>query len=379
MAHVAERWGTHYRSIAHGLEVTCIEDPTMLIDAVRKLRPTIWGSVPRIYEKLHAGLEAAFAAERDEVRRAAVQQAIEVGVMKVRAEQAAERGSGPGPDAELRDAYARADELVFSALRAGLGLDRVRWSIVGAAPTPLHILEFFAAIGLPIQELWGMSELSTVATVNPVDRIRFGTVGPPLPGLELKIAPDGEVLVRGATVMRGYRDEPEKTAEAIDADGWLYTGDIGTLDDDGYLKIVDRKKELIINAAGKNMSPANIEAAIKAQSPLIGQAVTVGDGRRFNVALIVLDAEVGAAYAASHHIPDASIASLASNQAARQEVAEAIERGNRSLARVEQIKRFVILDHEWEPGDGQLTPTMKLKRRPIAERYAEEIESLYRR
>jgi long-subunit acyl-CoA synthetase (AMP-forming) len=342
-----------------------------------ELRPTVWGSVPRVYEKLHAGLQAAFAAEPDEQRRLAVKRAIDIGMRVVRAEQAEARGEGPGPDEQLRVGLSGADELILSKLRARIGLDRVRWSVVGAAPTPIHILEFFAAIGLPLRELWGMSELSTVATVNPPRRIRFGTVGPPLPGVELRIADDGEVLVRSASVMRGYHGEPEKTDEAIDADGWLHTGDLGAFDDAGYLRIVDRKKELIINAAGKNMSPANIEAAIKGASPLIGQVVAIGDGRPYNVALIVLDPEVCAAYGAANGIDDASTAALATDEGLRSEIARAIGRANQSLARVEQIKRFAVLGDVWEPGGGQLTPTMKLQRRPIAEHYAAEINALY--
>jgi long-chain acyl-CoA synthetase len=210
MAHVAERWGSHYRAMAHGMEVTCVADARLLPEVLKSLRPTVWGSVPRIWEKLYAGVQAALAAETDGDRRAAVQKAVDLGLSVVRAEQAAMGGDGPGPDASLLSELSHADELILSSLRAGLGLDRVRWSVVGAAPTPLHILEFFAAIGVPLRELWGMSELSTVAAVNPAERIRFGTVGPPLPGVELRIADDSEVLVRADTVMRGYRVSPRR-------------------------------------------------------------------------------------------------------------------------------------------------------------------------
>src|SRR6185503_11133414 len=205
-----------------------------------------------------------------------------------------------------------------------------------------------------ICETWGMSETSAMATLNPPGRIRVGTVGPPIPNTEVKLAEDGEVMVRGPQVMAGYRNLPEKTAEALTEDGWLLTGDIGEFDEQGYLRIVDRKKELIINAAGKNMSPANIEAKLKAASTLIAQAVAIGDNRPYNVALIVLDAESLAARGLT-----------ADDPAVAEEIAKAVETANARLSRVEQIKRHKVLDGEWVPGSEELTPTMKLKRRPI--------------
>jgi long-chain acyl-CoA synthetase len=222
-----------------------------------------------------------------------------------------------------------------------------------------------------------MSELTCVATINPPERIKIGTVGPPIPGVELRLAGDGEVLIRGDIVMPGYRNQPEKTADTIDAAGWLHTGDIGTLDEDGYLTIVDRKKELIINAAGKNMSPANIEAALKTASPLIGQACVIGDRRPYNVALIVLDPDGTAAFADGNDVGDEALGAVAEAEAIVEAVTEGVRAANERLSRVEQIKRFRILEEDWEPGGDELTPTMKLKRRPIAEKYAEEIEALY--
>jgi long-chain acyl-CoA synthetase len=241
------------------------------------------------------------------------------------------------------------------------------------------VLEFFHAIGLPLAELWGMSETCGAGLVNPPDRIKIGTVGPPAKGVEVKLAEDGELLIRSDVVMIGYRNQPEKTAEAIDPEGWLHTGDIAEIDDDGYVKLVDRKKELIINAAGKNMSPANIEATVKSSSPLIGNAVCIGDAKPYNTALIVLDADFAPMWAAQHGIEGATLESLAHDDQIRGAVQEAVDAANEKLARVEQIKKFVIVEGDWLPGGDELTPTMKLKRKPIAEKYGDEIAGLYAR
>jgi long-chain acyl-CoA synthetase len=376
-AHVADRWSSHYQQMVFGLQVTCVADIRAIAAALADIRPTIWGGVPRVWEKIKAALEARIDGEADPQRKQALQWAVATGIKKVRAEQAAINGEGPGPDDALLAEYAKADELVLSKIRQQLGLDDVRWSVSGAAPTSIDVLEFFGAIGLPICELWGMSELSCCATINPPDRIKIGTVGPALPGVELAIADDGELLCRGPLVMRGYRNEPQKTAEAIDADGWLHTGDVATFDDEGYVRIVDRKKELIINAAGKNMSPANIESQLKSASPLIGQAVAIGDRRPYNVALIVLDPDACGAYATKAGLADASPAALCQNEGIVAAVTAAVEEANTGLSRVEQIKTFRILPVDWLPGGDELTPTMKLKRKPIAEKYAAESDALY--
>jgi len=226
-------------------------------------------------------------------------------------------------------------------------------------------------------ELWGMSETCGGGAVNPPQRIKIGTVGPATPGCELKLAGDGELLIRGGLVMLGYRGLPDKTAEAIDADGWLHTGDIAQIDDDGYVKIVDRKKEIIINAAGKNMSPANIEATVKSASPLIGNAVCIGDAKPYNTALIVLDADFAPAWAAQNGIEGATLESLSHDERVRAAIQEGIDAANAKLARVEQIKKFVIVEGDWLPGGDELTPTMKLKRKPIAEKYDGDIAGMY--
>jgi long-subunit acyl-CoA synthetase (AMP-forming) len=371
-AHIADRGLSHYGQMTWGYTVTCCPDVTQVFAHVADARPTFFGAVPRVWEKLKAALEAGIAAEPDEAKRTGTLAAIDLGLRKVRAEMA-----GEPVDEELRSAYLHAEERVYSEIRAKLGLDRCEWYMIGAAPCPLEVLEFFVAIGIPICEVWGMSETASVATLVPRDALRLGTVGPPIPGVEIRLADDGEVLVRGETVMAGYRGEPEKTRETIDADGWLHTGDIGAFDDAGYLKIVDRKKELIINAAGKNMSPVNIEQQLKQGSPLIGQAVAIGDARPYNVALIVLDPDAAAAFAAQHGLADAAVAALAGDERVLAEVSAGVERANSHLSRVEQIKRFKVLPTDWAPAGDELTPTMKLKRRSITSKYAAEIDALY--
>jgi long-chain acyl-CoA synthetase len=371
-AHIADRGVVHYASQVLGWKITDCPDPKQLLPHLIDARPRVWGGVPRIFEKLKAALEAGFAAEQDEQRRAAVEQALALGREKVRLEQAAQAV----PD-ELAAQWAQMDDAIFSKIRGQLGLDRARISVVGAAATSPEVMEFFAAIGLPICEVWGMSETSAIATINPPGAQRFGTVGKPLPGVDVKLDDDGEILVKGPIVMRGYRNLPDKTEETFTDDGYLRTGDIGRWTDEGYLKLIDRKKELIINAAGKNMSPANIESALKSASPLIGQAVCIGDARPYNVALIVLDPDVAPAVAAQLGADGASLEQLAGDERVRGLVADAVEQANAKLSRVEQIKRFTLLPAEWLPGGDELTPTMKLKRKPIAAKYADEIDRLY--
>ena len=372
MAHIAERNATHYGPIGSGVTTTCCPDPRQVVAYLTEVRPVWFFAVPRVWEKLKAAMEIGIGGEPDADRRQAIEWALGVGRQMVAAEQAGEELS-----AELAAEHAKADETVLSTLRERVGFDQLRWAHVGAAPCPRETIEFFHTIGLPLAELWGLSESTGAGTCNPPERIKIGTVGPAAPGAELKLADDGEVLLRSGAVMPGYRNDPEKTVEALDAEGWLHTGDVGEIDADGYLTIVDRKKELIINSAGKNMSPANIEARLKAASPLIGQVCAIGDDRPFNVALVTLDADFAPVFAQQHGIEDHSPASLAAAPAILDEVATAIERGNAGLARVEQVKKFKLLPSDWQPGGDELTPTMKLKRRPIARKYKAEIESLY--
>jgi long-chain acyl-CoA synthetase len=370
-AHIAERNAHHYLPIVFGLQITCCEDPRQVLSYLPEVRPSWFFAVPRIWEKLKAGLETMIAAQPEE-QEAKMKRAVEAGIAKVRLEQRGE----PVP-ADLAEEVAKADEEVFAGVRSMLGLDQIEAINVGAAPTPVEVLEFFHAIGLPLAELWGMSETCGAGSVNPPGKIKIGTVGPAAPGVELKLDSDGEVLIRSEVVMLGYRNLPEKTAESMTDDGWLRTGDIGVFDEDGYLKIVDRKKELIISAAGKNMSPANIEATIKTASPLIGQACCIGDARPYNTALIVLDADFAPLWAGQRGVEDTTLESLASDEQVRAEVEAGVQAANEKLAKVEQIKKFHLVAGDWLPGGDELTPTMKLKRKPIAEKYSVAIESMY--
>ena len=369
-AHIAERLAHLYLPISHGLEVTCCPDPRQIGEYLPAVQPTWFFAVPRVWEKLKSGLEAALAAlpEREgELARAALAASTE----KVRLEQAGQ----PVPE-QLAADVARADAAIFAGPRRRIGFGELAQAHVGAAPVAVEVLEFFHAIGVPLAEVWGMSETCGVGTFNPPERIRIGTVGLPETGMELRLADDGEILVRGEAVMRGYRNNPSQTAETV-VDGWLHTGDIGTIDGDGYVRIVDRKKELIINMAGKNMSPAFIEARLKAASPLIGQACCIGDGRPYNTALIVLDADLAPVWAANQGIAGSDLATLAADERVRKQVQLGVDAANSQLSRPERIKKFYLVPGDWQPAGDELTPTMKLRRRPIEAKYRAEIEAMY--
>ncbi len=351
-AHVAERTAHHYIPIVFGMQITCCPDPRQIATYLTAVRPTWFFAVPRVWEKLKGAVEARL----DDAARTLVLASME----RVEREQAGEPAAPPPPQAEA----------LFAALREAIGLDQAKLVNVGAAPTPRQVLVFFHAIGIPLAELWGMSETCGAGASNPPDAIRIGTVGKAADGVELRLAEDGELLMRGPVVMAGYRNLPERTAEALDADGWLHTGDVAEIDADGYVRIVDRKKELIISAGGKNMSPANIEAAVKGATPLLSHCCVIGDGRRYNTALLVLDGEVTAALGLP---PDPA------DERVRAAVQAGVDAANARLSRPEQIKRYTVLGTDWAPGGDELTPTMKLKRRPIQDKYAADIDAMYER
>jgi long-chain acyl-CoA synthetase len=371
LAHVAERMFSHWMGLRNATSVFFVNEISKALEGVQAARPAAFVAVPRVWEKMQAGLLAGIENEPDERRRALAQRAIALG----RDKAGRERDGRPVPLA-TRLQHAVLDKLVLAKIRTRIGLDRCDIALSGAAPISMDVLEFFAALGLPIHEVYGMTETTSATHANTPGHLRMGTVGRPLPGVEVRIAEDGEVCVRGGNVMAGYWDEPEATAETIDGDGWLHTGDLGRVDAEGYLTIVGRKKEILITAGGKNIAPNLIEGYVK-EHPLVGQVCVIGDQRRYVAALIVLDAEAAPAWAEKHGVAYADLASFSADERVRAEVQRAVDAANARLNGVEQIKRFTLLPSEWTPETEELTPSMKLKRRVILERYSAEIESLY--
>jgi len=371
MAHVAERQLSHYRPMVGGMTVIPVADLKQVPAALAQARPDYFFSPPRLWEKLRAALVAGAAAE-DERAGAALARMTELGE---RIRQADIDGVTPDPAEQaeldkLRDAVGR-------PMLAKLGLDNVSVALTGAAPVPPDLTGFWLSLGLVLLEAWGLTECGAFGAFNRPDRYRAGTVGFSLPGVEQRLLEDGEVLLRSPWLMTGYRNRPEQTAEAIDADGWLHSGDVGRLDPDGFLSIIDRKKEIMINAAGKNMSPANIEAKLRDADPIIAQAVAIGERRPYNVALIVLDPDTLTAFAAARGIAATDYATLTEHPYVVERVQLAVDAANELMSRVEQIKRFKIMPHDWAPASDELTPTMKLRRRSVSDKYADQIEALY--
>jgi long-chain acyl-CoA synthetase len=371
LAHIAERVLSIYVPLTRRSHVWFCPDPAQAVEYVREARPTLFFGVPRVWEKVRAGIQAKLAAEENERRRRIAQRAVATGLEVVRR---AQRGD-PVPFG-LRARHAVLERLVLARIRHAIGLDRCIFASSAASPLAVDVAEFFAAIGLPLVEVYGMTETSAVATGNRPGKVKIGTVGPALPGIEVRLADDGEVLVRGPITTPGYFGQPEATAELLDAEGWLHTGDVGELDGDGYLRIVDRKKELIITSSGKNLSPANIEGLLK-EHPLIGQALAYGDNRPYVVALVVLDHELAPGWATRNGLDARNPAALAAAEQVQAEVRLAVDAANQRLARIEQVKRFEVLPVEWTAESEELTPTLKLRRRIIHAKYAERIDALY--
>ncbi len=371
LAHVAERAVSHAGIIERAGTAYFCPELTEALDVAKVARPYLFLGVPRVWEKARTGIIAGVAAESSPVRRALAQQAIDVSLRAVRATR--EGSPLATPLGLTKTAF---DRVVFSKIRAKMGLDQTKIALTGSAPCAEHVHEFFSAIGLPLHDTWGMTELTLVATIHQPGKPKIGTVGVAIPGVEIKIAEDGEILARGGNVTRGYFKRPAETAETYDADGWVHSGDLGSLDADGHLIITGRKKEIIITAGGKNISPANIEALIK-RHPLIAQACVVGDARPYLTALIVLDGEALPGWAKAEGVKLGEVSSLAQDERVRAEVQAAVDDANRSLSKVESIKRFTILPSEWTAESGELTPSLKVKRNVIRERYAADIEELY--
>jgi long-chain acyl-CoA synthetase len=362
LSHIAEQMCTIHLPATAGSTVYFAESLDKIVEAIKEARPTVFFGVPRIWEKFHA----AVAAKLSEVTGA--KKTLLEWARKVCKQVNGHKDRGEAVPRVLDAQYRLATRLVMTKLKTALGFERARSCISGAAPIAPDVLEFFAGIDLPIREVYGQSEDCGPTSLNLEGRTRLGSVGPPLPGLECKIADDGEILVRGPNVFLGYYKEPEATAECLH-DGWLCSGDLGAFDPDGFLSITGRKKEIIITAGGKNIAPKNIEAALK-QSPLIGEAVVIGDRRKYLTALVTLDEA-----AARKLAPDAE--RLDEAPAIRSAIQVQIDEVNQTLARVEQVKRFAILTRPFGIDTGELTPTMKLKRKVIAQKFSREIEAMY--
>jgi long-chain acyl-CoA synthetase len=364
MAHIAERNVGYYNHLLWGGEVTPCPDMAQLSSYLVAVRPTLLFGPPRIWEKLSAGIQAAVATRSaEDQQRFADALAVGRQVQQLRAR-------GEELPSDLGEQWAFIEDVAFRPLRAMVGLDQCAIAFSGAAPIPAEVIDFLRDIGLAMSEVYGMSENTGGMTWEPY-LVKAGRVGRAYPETEVITAPDGEVLCRGAIVFKGYLNDAARTREALDDDGWLHTGDIGEFDEDGYLKIVDRKKELLITAGGKNVSPANIEAALKT-IPLVGQAMAVGDGRPYLVAVLTVDPDT-----ASVRFPHRGLDDVAGDPQVHAELATAVAETNERFSNVEHIRRFVLLGEEWLPDSDTLTPTMKLKRRGVLTRYAEAIESMY--
>lgn len=369
-AHIAERMLGIYLPVFRASHVHLCPDPSAVAAAARALHPAQFFGVPRVWEKLAASVRAALAALPEEQRAA-----IDAAAGTAR-EHVAHRERGEQPPAELEAAYRQARTTVLEPLLARAGFDRLVWAASASAPMPLDVVRFWAGFGIVIMDAWGLTETVGVFTCNSPTGFRLGSVGRPLAGMEVRIAEDGEILVRGETVLTGYLRADGTVERVLDSDGWFATGDIGRVDEDGYLWLTDRKKEMIVTSTGKNVSPALVENTLK-EHPLIGQALAHGDGHSYLVALLVLDAEMTPAWAAARGI-DSDPAALADHPAVREEIARAVEAANARLNGTEQVKRYRLLSEEWGPETGELTPSLKLRRRVIHDRYAELIEALYR-
>jgi long-chain acyl-CoA synthetase len=367
MAHIAERMVTHYGMAFFGYEVTTCPDPSQIATYAREVHPNVIFGVPRVWEKVYGGVQGALALDPE--KKAQFDEAV-AAASPIREKMT----WGTASEEELAT-YQFLDDVAFSTVRGLIGLDDCDLAVTGAAPITAEMIRWFRTIGVPLAEVYGLSETTGPMTFAAFD-VKVGSVGPATPGCDVRIADDGEVICKGGNVFVGYMNDPEKTAEVIDDDGWFHSGDIGQMDDDGYVTIVDRKKELIITAGGKNVSPANLEAALKT-IPLVGQAAAIGDNRPFVSALVVLDPEVAPVWASQHGIDGLTLEELAADPTVVAEVESGLDTAMAPFNHAEQVKKIRVLGEEWLPDSDVLTPTSKLKRRGINARYAAEIEGLY--
>jgi long-chain acyl-CoA synthetase len=370
-AHIAERVLGIYIPQVDGAHVHLIGDPAQLVGALGEVRPTRFFGVPRVWEKIQTGIGGLLAMETDEAKKKAVADAMAVGLEYVESQQ-----TGHETSPELQAKFDAVNEAVLTPMKSMLGLDRVTWAGSASAPMPLETARFFAGLGMAIYDIYGMTETTGSVTACGPGSFRLGTVGRAQPGIEMAIADDGEILTRGPVNTSGYHQNPEASAELIDDEGWVHTGDIGELDDDGFLKVVDRKKEMIITSSGKNIAPSNIENLLK-ESPLVGHALAYGESKPYVVAILTLDPDVAPVVAGKLGVEYADLADLAQKPEILGAVGQAVEKANDRLSRPEQVKKWKLLPVEWTAESAELTPTLKLKRRVVHSNYADALDELY--
>ncbi len=371
LCHVAERNGGAYYSIYTGTKLNFVENPETIPENVREIAPTVFVAVPRVWEKFYSGVSIALK-ESNAFERWAYKVAIGIGLERVRRYEARQPTGG-----WLSVAHWLARALVLNNVRKLIGIHRSRMLITGAAPISPDLVRWYMALGVPMLEVWGMTETGGGSTAMPIERIKPGSIGVPGKLNEVRLSAEGEILVRGPNVFMGYLNQPEKTAETIDADGWLHTGDVGSVDDEGFYRISDRLKDIIITAGGKNITPSELENQIKF-SPYVTDAVVIGDKRPYLVALIMIDQDNVEKFAQDHDVPFSNYVSLTRSAEVQKLIGSEIERVNQQFARAEQIKKFRLIEKKLGAEDEELTPTMKLKRKLVSQKYAELIESMYR-
>lgn len=372
LCHIAERMGGEYFSLYTGSRLNFVENPDTVPENVREIAPTVFTAVPRVWEKFYSGVMIALK-ESTALQQAAYAWSIGVGT---RIADQVLAGQPVGAVQKLQFQLAR--WLALNNVRKLIGIHRARFLVTGAAPISPELVKWYLALGVPMLEVWGMTETCGAATGVPASRIKPGSIGPAASYNEVRVDPTtGEIQVRGPNVFKGYLNQPEKTAETIDADGWLHTGDVGVIDADGYLRITDRMKDIIITAGGKNITPSELENELKF-SPYVTDAVVIGDARPYLTVIIMIDQENVEKYAQDHDVPFSNYASLTRAPEVQALIQAEVDRVNTRFARVEQIKKFFLLDTQLSAEDEELTPTMKLKRKLVQQKYAERIEAMYR-
>ncbi|WP_428002548.1 AMP-dependent synthetase/ligase [Acidovorax sp.] len=372
LCHIAERMGGEYFSLYTGSRLNFVENPDTVPENVREIAPTVFTAVPRVWEKFYSGVMIALK-ESTALQQAAYAWSIGVGT---RIADQVLAGQPVGAVQKLQFQLAR--WLALNNVRKLIGIHRARLLVTGAAPISPELVKWYLALGVPMLEVWGMTETCGAATGVPASRIKPGSIGPAASYNEVRVDPTtGEIQVRGPNVFKGYLNQPEKTAETIDADGWLHTGDVGVIDADGYLRITDRMKDIIITAGGKNITPSELENELKF-SPYVTDAVVIGDARPYLTVIIMIDQENVEKYAQDHDVPFSNYASLTRAPEVQALIQAEVDRVNTRFARVEQIKKFFLLDTQLSAEDEELTPTMKLKRKLVQQKYAERIEAMYR-